>query len=134
MAESDETPNGAGDWAESDVHIAFGLAIRVRRTFRGLSQEQLAVRAGLHRNYLGAVERGEINPTLHTIARITRGLDMPLADLLIETDERLTDLATLAQLRAKRLRRRRLRLSRAAAEAASEQTARAGDDGAAPPG
>lgn len=129
MAESSETQkDDRADWAESDLHIAFGLAIRVRRAIRGLSQDALASSAGLHRNYVSAVERGEINPTLYTIARITDGLNVPLADLLAETDGRLAEPATLAHLREKRLQRRRRRLTRAAAAAvAATQAAKASD-------
>jgi len=50
--------------AHSSRHDAFGRAVRETRARRGLSQEQLGFTAGLHRNYVGAIERGEINPTL----------------------------------------------------------------------
>jgi transcriptional regulator with XRE-family HTH domain len=129
MAESSGQQNDdRADWAESDLHVAFGLAMRVRRARRGLSQDGLGSNAGLHRNYLGAVERAEVNPSLMTIGRIARGLRVPLTDLMAETDGHLGDDETIARRRAKLLKRRRRRLTRAAALVVSEQTTR-GDGG-----
>ncbi len=48
----------------------------------GLSQEELANRCGLHRTYVGAVERGERNPTLISMLAICRGLGIKLSALL----------------------------------------------------
>jgi transcriptional regulator with XRE-family HTH domain len=42
----------------------------------------LGERAGLHRNYVGAIERGEINPTFRIMLELTRGLDVPLSTLI----------------------------------------------------
>ncbi|WP_416443462.1 helix-turn-helix domain-containing protein [Leucobacter sp. HNU] len=49
---------------------AFGARVRELRTERGLSQEDLANRAGLDRTYVSGVERGVRNPTLDVIARL----------------------------------------------------------------
>jgi transcriptional regulator with XRE-family HTH domain len=46
------------------------------RTHRGLSQEALGHAAGLHRNYVGAIERGELNPTIRTTLRLAVGLQV----------------------------------------------------------
>ena len=62
---------------------AFGLAVREVRARRGLSQMGLGQAAGLHHNYVGAIERGEINPTLETIDKLAVGLDMPLSELAV---------------------------------------------------
>ena len=59
-----------------------GRAARFLRARKELSQEDLGARAGLHRNYIGAIERGEINPSFRTMLRLTRGLDMPLSRLV----------------------------------------------------
>jgi transcriptional regulator with XRE-family HTH domain len=48
----------------------------------GLSQEELAGRAGIHRTYIGGIERGERNPTLTMIHRLARALNVPPARLL----------------------------------------------------
>lgn len=60
---------------------SFGQAVRAARASAGLSQEDLAHRAGLDRSYIGGVERGERNPTLSVITKIALGLEMSLADL-----------------------------------------------------
>jgi DNA-binding XRE family transcriptional regulator len=57
---------------------ATGAAVRELRARRGLSQEQLGLEGGLHRNYVGAVERGEINPTFRILLQLCRGLDVSL--------------------------------------------------------
>lgn len=36
----------------------------------------------MHRNYIGALERGEVNPTYMTLLRISQSLDMPVVDLI----------------------------------------------------
>ena len=53
---------------------AFGDRVRARREARGLSREDLADLAGLHRTMVGHVERGETTPTLYTIARLASAL------------------------------------------------------------
>ena len=55
-------------------HRALGRAVRETRARRGLSQEALGEAAGLHRNYVGAVERGEVNPTFKTLLAVAGGL------------------------------------------------------------
>lgn len=61
---------------------ALGAAVREVRARRGLSQEALGFASGLHRNYVGALERGEINATLKTLLRLTAGLRVPLSELI----------------------------------------------------
>jgi len=63
----------------SAYHDVFGHVIRVLRGERGLSQEALGRRARLHRNYVGALERGEVNPSLRVLLKVERGLQVPLA-------------------------------------------------------
>ena len=47
----------------------------------GYSQEELAFRAGVHRTYLGGIERGERNPSLENIAAIAEALGVTLSEL-----------------------------------------------------
>lgn len=68
--------------AQSPDHDALGSAVRETRARRGLSQEELGFHARLHRNYVGAIERGEINPTFRTLLALTGGLDLALSALV----------------------------------------------------
>lgn len=65
---------------------ALGLAIRARRTRLGLSQETLAELAGLHRTYIGSVERGERNVTLLNIFAFAKALGTTGSKLLAEAE------------------------------------------------
>lgn len=57
-----------------------GPALRALREGAGLSQETLALRAGLHRTYVGLVERGERHPTLLTVTRLLDALGVTWRD------------------------------------------------------
>lgn len=61
---------------------AFGQRLRARRLELGLSQEALADACGLHRTYVGSVERGERNIALINIIRIARALDVDPGELV----------------------------------------------------
>lgn len=71
----------------SPAHNALGRAVRWIRARRGWSQEELGFEAGLHRNYIGAIERGEINATFSVLRRLARGLRMPLSELVAEGEK-----------------------------------------------
>ena len=67
--------------AKAPVKAVFGTAVRSLREDRGYSQEQLAERAGLHRNYVGGVERGERNVSLENIVKLAQALSIRTRDL-----------------------------------------------------
>ncbi|MCI4040015.1 helix-turn-helix transcriptional regulator [Streptomyces sp. TRM75563] len=60
--------------------------MRELREARGLSQEGLAEIAGLHRTYVGSVERGERNVSLVNIHRLARALNVASAELLLNSE------------------------------------------------
>lgn len=72
------------------INQSIGFIIRRHRESMGMSQEALADAIGLHRTYIGAIERGERNPSLKNIVRITSVLPITLSDLFKELE---TDLA-----------------------------------------
>jgi transcriptional regulator with XRE-family HTH domain len=63
-----------------------GERVRELRTAKGFSQEGFADACGLHRTYMGSVERGETNPTLGSLATIARALKITTSKLLEGTD------------------------------------------------
>ena len=69
--------------------MAFGEAVRERRHRIGLSQEELADVCGLHRTYVGGIERGERNLSLLNMARIAAALRICLSQLVVAMEERL---------------------------------------------
>jgi len=68
---------------------AFGHAVREFRKGIGISQEELADRADIHRTYIGGIERGERNPTLTMIFRLAAALEISPRDLLEKSAEHL---------------------------------------------
>ncbi len=67
--------------SEGDIRKRFGARVRQLRTERGLSQEAFADKAGLHRTYIGAIERGEQNLSLVNVERLAATLGLSLAEL-----------------------------------------------------
>ena len=64
------------------AQLAFGKAVRKARMSQGISQEGLADLAGLHRTYVGDVERGERNISLVNMSKIAQALHMKLSELV----------------------------------------------------
>lgn len=65
---------------------AFAANVRRKRTEQGLSQERLAELCGLHRTYIGSIERAERNVSIDNIARIARALKVSLITLFEGAD------------------------------------------------
>ncbi|MBN2286831.1 MAG: helix-turn-helix transcriptional regulator [Tissierellales bacterium] len=66
---------------KSNILIKFGKRVKEERLRRGLSQEDLADLAGVHRTYIGMIERAEKNITLENIERITNALQIKISDI-----------------------------------------------------
>jgi transcriptional regulator with XRE-family HTH domain len=66
---------------------ALGRAIRARRAKVGLSQEAFAGLAGIHRTYIGSVERGERNISLQNLLRIAIALGTSVSSLLVDAEK-----------------------------------------------
>jgi len=66
----------------SDIATRLGRVIRRLRTERGISQEGLAAISGVDRTFMGAIERGEVNPSFDVLQRIASGLAVQLSDLI----------------------------------------------------
>jgi transcriptional regulator with XRE-family HTH domain len=67
---------------EGDLQRTVGRNLRAHREQRGYSQEAFAQLLGVHRTYLGALERGERNLTLKSLERIAASLNVDPLDLL----------------------------------------------------
>lgn len=65
---------------------SFGQIVRKLRLKRGLSQEELADRCGLHRNAIGLLERGERMPSIETIFGIAYGLRIKPSTLVAKLE------------------------------------------------
>ena len=61
-----------------------GEAIRIRRKEIGLTQEKLAEKAGLHHNFVGEVERGNMETSLTSLLKIAKALKIHIRDLVNE--------------------------------------------------
>jgi transcriptional regulator with XRE-family HTH domain len=68
--------------SKSPAHASLGLAIRHFREDRGFSQEELASKAGLHRTYVGGIERGERNPSYANILRLAEALGVRASEIV----------------------------------------------------
>jgi transcriptional regulator with XRE-family HTH domain len=66
-----------------NIPVIIGRKIRVERVKQGISQEKLAEISGLHRTYIGMVERGEKNITLLNYVRIATALNVPLHEMTL---------------------------------------------------
>jgi len=65
-----------------DIKSLFGKRVRERRLALGLTQQELADRAGLHRSYIGEIELGKRNITLKSAVKIAKALQVDVTTLL----------------------------------------------------
>lgn len=64
------------------IKLAVGERVRALRMKKGLSQEELGFESGLHRNYIGGIERGERNVAVVNLVRLAKALGVRPRDLL----------------------------------------------------
>jgi transcriptional regulator with XRE-family HTH domain len=70
----------------STLQDKFGKIVRQRREAAGLSQESLAAKAGIHRNYVSLVERGLRTPTILILKQLAEALETTMASLVTELE------------------------------------------------
>jgi transcriptional regulator with XRE-family HTH domain len=70
----------------SNLRSNLGQAIRLLRKAAGFSQEGFANACGIHRTYMGALERGERNVSLDNIAKVAAALGLPVSSLFVEAE------------------------------------------------
>lgn len=73
-------------------YVTLGRAVRELRARRSLTQEALGRESALHRNYVGAIERGEINPTFAVLLKLADGLTVTLSELFALYEHRRAEL------------------------------------------
>lgn len=73
---------------EGDLQLIVGQNLRAYREERGLSQEAFAEVLGVHRTYMGGIERGQRNLTLKSLERIAAKLDLEPLALLTSSSQR----------------------------------------------
>ena len=72
--------------AGEELTQKFGALVRQLRLEKGMSQEHLAELCGLHRNYIGAIERGERTPSIVTADKLAKALDLTLFGLFLKLE------------------------------------------------
>ena len=70
-----------GKRAKADIRERFSFAVKDRRETLGLTQEEFAERAGIHRTYLSDIERGTRNVSLINIERVAQALSVKISEL-----------------------------------------------------
>jgi len=71
----------------ASIQARFGRTVRALRAKAGYSQESFADAIHVHRTSMGTLERGAGNPSLDTIVKIARGLDVSLSELFVAVEK-----------------------------------------------
>ncbi len=66
----------------NSIQLKLGKKVRHLRQSKGFSQEEFAFECGLHRTYIGSIERGETSITINSIEKIAKGLKITMSELL----------------------------------------------------
>ena len=75
--------------ANGKLEAAFGTVIRELREKRGLSQEELSFACTRHRTYISQIERGKSSPTIATLWRLAKALDVKPSEIVRRVERRL---------------------------------------------
>ena len=67
---------------DNRISAKIGTKIKLIRTKLGISKEELGYRAGINKNSVGSIERGESSPTIDTLDMIAQALEITLVDLV----------------------------------------------------
>jgi transcriptional regulator with XRE-family HTH domain len=78
---------------QPEILIALGQRVRDLRKRKGFSQEAFADATGVHRTWMGAIERGERNLSFHNLVLISKALDITLSQLVSGLEKRVAALA-----------------------------------------
>ena len=73
---------------DKPIASTFGAVLREKRQEAGISQEQLADRAGLHRTYVSLIERGKRTASIEVVRRVASALGLTMVDLISATEKR----------------------------------------------
>jgi transcriptional regulator with XRE-family HTH domain len=73
---------------DEPIAVTFGAVLRERREAAGISQEQLADRAGLHRTYVSLIERGKRTASIEVVRKVAGALGVSMAELIEATEKR----------------------------------------------
>lgn len=79
--------NRLADVIKSKTHQQIAINIRRLRKMKKITQERLALEADLNRAYVGYIERGERKPSVETLAKLAKVLEVPLYKLFIFKQE-----------------------------------------------
>jgi transcriptional regulator with XRE-family HTH domain len=72
-------------------HEAFGRCLRQARRDAGMSQEQLGLEADVQRNFISLIELGQNQPTITTVFKLAKALNVPASSLVIATEVLMTN-------------------------------------------
>jgi transcriptional regulator with XRE-family HTH domain len=76
-----------------EILKALGVRVRELRAKRGYSQEEFADLCGVHRTFMGTIERGESNLSFQNLVKVARALEITLSQLLSGLEKRAEELA-----------------------------------------
>jgi transcriptional regulator with XRE-family HTH domain len=85
-----------------ELKVVLGKRIRELRSKNGFSQEGFADHCGLHRTYMGGIERGEHNLTIETLMTVSKGLEMTMSDLLSDIEKQVEPVKSPPRIARKR--------------------------------